>query len=63
MIRPRNWKGGNLKGDWDFYIKIDGVRMLRDDEGNPVSRAVDKWCEKKSTDLIVYTATEETGGE
>jgi hypothetical protein len=25
--------------------------------------AVDKCCEKNSTDLIVYTATEETGGE
>ncbi len=35
---PVLWKGEDLKGDWDFTIKIDGVRMLRDKDGKPVSR-------------------------
>ncbi len=39
MNKPKLWKGGDLKGTWAFTIKIDGVRMLRDTEGNPVSRA------------------------
>jgi len=34
-----NWKGDDLKGTWEFTRKIDGARMLRDSEGNPVSRS------------------------
>lgn len=39
FIRPKPWGGGDLKGVWEVTLKIDGVRMLRDDKGNPVSRA------------------------
>lgn len=35
---PVPWKGKDLKGAWQFTIKVDGVRMLRDEAGNPVSR-------------------------
>lgn len=35
---PVPWKDKDLKGAWQFTIKIDGVRMLRDIEGNPISR-------------------------
>lgn len=35
---PTPWKGNDLRGVYLMTIKIDGVRMLRDDEGNPVSR-------------------------
>lgn len=37
--KASNWKGEDLKGTWEFTRKIDGARMLRDTEGNPVSRA------------------------
>jgi hypothetical protein len=33
------WKHEDLKGTWDFTRKLDGVRMLRDTKGNPVSRS------------------------
>ena len=36
---PKPWNYKDLKGIWDIGIKIDGARMLRDDKGNPVSRA------------------------
>jgi len=39
MIKAKNWKGDNLEGEWTISLKIDGVRMLRDSDGNPVSRA------------------------
>lgn len=39
MIKPKLWDGKDLKGTWDFTLKLDGVRMLRDSEGNPVSRS------------------------
>lgn len=35
---PVPWKGNDLTGVWRFTIKIDGVRMLRDAVGNPISR-------------------------
>lgn len=35
---PVPWTGKDLKGTWHFTIKIDGVRMLRDAEGKPISR-------------------------
>lgn len=38
-IKPKLWKEKDLKGIWDFTLKIDGVRMLRADKGNPVSRS------------------------
>lgn len=39
MIKSKLWKGEDLKGQWEVTLKIDGVRMLRDDAGNPVSRS------------------------
>jgi len=39
MIKPKNWNGKDLKGEWNVTLKLDGVRMLRDQEGNPVSRS------------------------
>lgn len=39
MIKPKLWNGKDLKGEWEVTLKIDGVRMLRDEDGNPVSRA------------------------
>lgn len=38
-IKAKPWNGGSLKGTWKVTLKIDGARMLRDSEGNPVSRA------------------------
>jgi len=37
-IKPKLWKGNNLKGTWEVSLKIDGVRMLRDGQGKPISR-------------------------
>lgn len=39
MIKAKGWNGKALKGEWEVTTKIDGVRMLRDEEGNPVSRS------------------------
>lgn len=39
MRKPKLWKGEDLEGHWSVTLKLDGVRMLRDDEGNPVSRS------------------------
>lgn len=39
MKKAKNYEGSDLQGLWLFTLKIDGVRMLRDSEGNPVSRA------------------------
>jgi len=33
------WNGKDLKGAYEFSYKIDGVRMLRDEDGKPVSRS------------------------
>lgn len=38
MIKPSLWSGQDLKGEWLFTRKLDGVRMLRDEHGQPVSR-------------------------
>lgn len=38
-IKAKPWKGEPLAGTWEITIKIDGARMLRDTDGNPVSRA------------------------
>lgn len=35
---PKPWKGNDLKGKFDITLKIDGVRMLRDKDGKPISR-------------------------
>lgn len=39
MIKPKLWNGKDLKGEWEVTLKLDGVRMLRDEDGNPVSRS------------------------
>ena len=39
MIKAKPWKGKDLKGIWIVTRKLDGARMLRDAEGNPVSRS------------------------
>jgi len=39
MIKPKLYTGKNLSGSWLFTRKLDGVRMLRDENNNPVSRA------------------------
>lgn len=36
--KVKEWKGDDLIGEWYAYYKIDGVRMLRDDDGRAVSR-------------------------
>ena len=38
-IKARKWNGKDLKGEWRFEYKIDGVRMLRDENDNPISRS------------------------
>lgn len=38
-VKAKPWKGKDLKGPWLITRKLDGARMLRDAEGNPVSRA------------------------
>lgn len=35
----KTWDGTSLEGLWALSTKLDGVRMLRDEDGNPVSRA------------------------
>lgn len=37
-IKPKPWDGKDLKGTWEVTRKLDGARMLRDADGNPVSR-------------------------
>jgi hypothetical protein len=32
MIKAIPWKGKDLKGIWNVTRKLDGARMLRDDE-------------------------------
>jgi len=39
MIKPKLYTGQALFGEWQVTRKLDGVRMLRDEEGNPVSRS------------------------
>jgi ATP-dependent DNA ligase len=39
MIKAKPWKGNALKGIWTVTRKLDGARMLRDADGNPVSRS------------------------
>lgn len=38
MRKPKLYTGGDLEDLWEFTVKLDGVRMLRDGEGKPVSR-------------------------
>ncbi len=38
-VKAKPWNGKDLKGTWELTLKIDGARMLRDSDGNPVSRA------------------------
>lgn len=38
FIKAEYWEGGNLKGTWQFTIKIDGVRAIRNSKGEVVSR-------------------------
>lgn len=28
IIKPKNWKGNDLKGEWQITVKLDGVRAL-----------------------------------
>lgn len=39
MIKPKLWNGKDLKGEWEVTLKLDGIRMLRDEDGKPVSRS------------------------
>lgn len=39
MIKAKPWSGKDLKGTWEVTLKIDGARMLRNELGEPVSRA------------------------
>lgn len=39
MIKPKLYTGCDLKGVWLFTRKLDGVRMLRNELGEPVSRS------------------------
>jgi hypothetical protein len=39
IIKPKFWDGASLEGTWLITRKLDGVRMLRDEKGNPVSRS------------------------
>lgn len=38
-IKAVPFKGKQLKGTWEVTLKIDGARMLRREDGTPVSRA------------------------
>ena len=37
--KPKPNKGKDLKGRWHITLKLDGARMHRDADGNPISRA------------------------
>lgn len=62
---PTPWNGKKLEGAWRVSIKIDGVRMLRDSDGNPISRNgkplfnLDK-VPKEITDAEIYYGDWET---
>jgi len=65
MIRAKPWKGKDLKGTWQITLKIDGARMLRDEDGNPVSRSGKHLynlghIDKTITDAEVYDTNWET---
>ncbi|HCM1516439.1 TPA: ATP-dependent DNA ligase [Vibrio parahaemolyticus] len=38
MIKPKLYKGGDLSGLWEVTYKIDGVRALKNEDGQIVSR-------------------------
>ncbi|KAB0285450.1 hypothetical protein F2P58_23335 [Vibrio fortis] len=38
MIKPKLYTGGDLSGEWVVTRKLDGVRALKNDEGEIVSR-------------------------
>ena len=63
--KAKPWKGNDLKGIWSITLKIDGARMLRDSEGNPVSRAGKplynlSLVDKSITDAEIYNQNWET---
>jgi len=59
--KPKPNKGKDLKGRWQVTLKLDGARMHRDADGNPISRAgkplynLDH-IDKGITDAEVYEA-------
>lgn len=64
-IKAKPWKGQELKGTWDVTRKVDGARMLRDSQGNPVSRAGKplynlSHIDKKITDAEIFDTNWET---
>lgn len=64
-IKAKPWKGEDLKGTWEITLKIDGARMLRDSNGNPVSRAGKPLynldlIDKSITDAEIYKQNWET---
>lgn len=63
--KAKSWNGKNLQGIWSITLKIDGARMLRDTEGNPVSRAGKplynlSLVDKSITDAEIYNKDWET---
>jgi hypothetical protein len=63
--KAKPWNGKNLQGIWSITRKIDGARMLRDSEGNPVSRAGKplynlSHIPKEITDAEIYNKDWET---
>lgn len=39
FIKPRAWRGGDLVGDWQVTLKLDGVRAIWHDQQGWLSRA------------------------
>ena len=65
MIKAKAWKENDLEGKWEFERKIDGVRMLRDDAGRPVSRNLKPLfnldgVDSAITDAEIFTGAWET---
>ena len=63
--KAKPWSGGDLEGTWEITLKIDGARMLRDSQGNPVSRAGKplynlSLISKDITDAEIYNENWET---
>jgi len=65
MIKAKLWSGNDLKGSWSVTLKIDGARMLRDTDGNPISRSGKplynlQHINKDITDAEIYKQNWET---
>ena len=63
--KAKPWNEKDLKGTWEITLKIDGARMLRDTQGNPVSRAGKPLynlglIDKGITDAEIYNKNWET---